>query len=232
MKNLVFIPARSGSKGIKNKNLSIVNNKSLIDYTLEFAYKIKKKYNNFDILLSTDSKKILRKTEKYNYKYKYIRPKSLSGDKSLVINAILHGISWYEKNIEDIENVLMLQPTNPYRIFKDFDNLYNKFLKNSYSTYVSVIKMKEHPSECIYYSKNKWNYIINPKKKSYGRQSYDPNYFFIDGSYYLSKKKFLQKNKSFLVKKNTKFFQLSHNYPFDIDEKNDLNLIKSFKLLK
>ena len=71
--------------------------------------------------------------------------------------------------------------------------------------------MKEHPSECIYYNKNKWNYIVNPIKKSYGRQSYDPNYFFIDGSYYLSKKKFLQKNKSFFVKKDTKFFQLSHN---------------------
>ena len=60
----------------------------------------------------------------------------------------------------------------------------------------------------------------------------NPNYFFIDGSYYLSKKKFLEKNKSFLVKKNTKFFQLSHNFPFDIDDKNDLNLIKSFKFLK
>ena len=232
MRNLVFIPARSGSKGIKNKNLSIVNNKSLIDYTFEFAHKIKKKYKNFDILLSTDSKTILRKTKKFNYYYNYIRPKSLSGDKSLVIDAILHGVSWYEQNFEKIENVLMLQPTNPYRIFKDFDNLYNDFLKNSYSSYVSVIKMKEHPSECIYYNKNKWNYIVNPIKKSYGRQSYDPNYFFIDGSYYLSNKKFLKKNKSFFVKKNTKFFQLSHNYPFDIDDKNDLNLIKSFKFLK
>lgn len=232
MRNLVFIPARSGSKGIKNKNLSIVNNKSLIDYTLEFAYKIKKKYKNFDILLSTDSKKILRKTKKYKYKHNYIRPKYLSGDKSLVIEAILHGINWYEQNIENIDYVLMLQPTNPYRVFKDFSRLYSEFSKNPHRPYVSVIKMKEHPSECIYYNENKWNYIINPNKKSYGRQSYDHNYFFIDGSYYLSKKKFLEKNKSFLIKKNTKFFQLSHNYPFDIDEKNDLKLIKSFKFLK
>lgn len=232
MKNLVFIPARSGSKGIKNKNLSVINNKSLIDYTFEFAIKIKKKYKNFDILLSTDSKTILKKTEKFKYNYNYIRPKSLSGDRSLVIDAILHGIKWYELNLEKIDNVLMLQPTNPYRIYKDFETLFNQFTKKKYSSYVSVIKMKEHPFECIYYYKNKWDYIVSSKKKLFGRQSYDPNYFFIDGSYYLSKKNFLQKHKSFLVKNHTSFFKLSHNYPFDIDDKNDLNLVKSFKFLK
>ena len=126
----------------------------------------------------------------------------------------------------------MLQPTNPYRNFKDFEKFFKKYLDNNYNSYVSVIKMKEHPSECIHYYKDKWKYLLKPPINSKGRQSYDPNFFFIDGSFYLSNKKFLFKNRSFLVKNKTSFFELSHNYPFDIDTKKDLDLIKSFKFLK
>ena len=232
MRNLVFIPARSGSKGIKNKNLSIINNKSLVEYTLEFALKIKKKFKNFDILLSTDSRKIFSITKEYDYDLNYFRPKTLSGDKSLVIDAILHGVEWYESNHCKIQNVLMLQPTNPYRKFKDFTNLIKQFSILNQLPIVSVIKMKEHPNECVICKNKKWEYLIKPKKNNYGRQSYHQNYFFIDGSYYMSNLDFLKKNKSFLVENITSFFELSHNFPFDIDDKNDLELIRSFKFLK
>ena len=54
MKTLILIPARSGSKGIKNKNLRKINNTPLIEYTFKLANKL----NKFgDIILSTDSKK-------------------------------------------------------------------------------------------------------------------------------------------------------------------------------
>ena len=126
----------------------------------------------------------------------------------------------------------MLQPTNPYRKLKDLENIIKKFYNLDQLPIVSVIKMKEHPSECIIYKNKKWEYLIKNKKKYYGRQSYSQNYFFIDGSYYLSNLDFLKKNKSFLVQNNTSFFELSHNFPFDIDDKNDLALIRSFKFLK
>ncbi len=232
MTDLIFIPARSGSKGIKNKNLTLINNKSLIDYTLDFAFKIKKSFKNIDILISSDSKKIIKKAKSYNYNYDYVRPKYLARDKSIVIDAILHGITWYESNYQKIDNLIMLQPTNPYRIFKDFKNLYNEFIKNNKLPIVSVIKMKEHPSECIYLKNGKWKYLVKNKSKYYGRQSYDDNFYFIDGSFYLSSLNYLKKNRTFLSENATNFFELSHNYPFDIDNKNDLKLVKSFKLLK
>ena len=55
-KNLVIIPARKGSKRIKNKNLVKVLNKPLIFWTINFAKKLKTK--NFDIVVSSDCKKI------------------------------------------------------------------------------------------------------------------------------------------------------------------------------
>ena len=152
-----------------------------------------KKIKNFDILLSTDSKKNFKKTEKFKYNYNYIRPKSLSGDRSLVIDAILHGIKWYELNLEKIDNVLMLQPTNPYRIYKDFETLFNQFTKKEYSSYVSVIKMKEHPSECIYYYKNKWDYIVS-SKKNYSEDNHMTQTIFLLMEVIIYQKKIFYKN--------------------------------------
>ena len=52
-----FIPARSGSKTIKNKNIRLINKKPLIFYTLDFA----KKNSLFKkIIFSSDLKDILK----------------------------------------------------------------------------------------------------------------------------------------------------------------------------
>ena len=55
-KNLIIIPARKGSKRIKNKNLIKVMNKPLIFWAINFAKKFKK--TNFDLIVTSDCKKI------------------------------------------------------------------------------------------------------------------------------------------------------------------------------
>ena len=76
MKILAFIPARSGSKRLKNKNLKIFNGKPLIYYSL----KIGKKTKTITPFVSTDSKKILNYAKKQGMRFNYLRPKSISGD--------------------------------------------------------------------------------------------------------------------------------------------------------
>ena len=72
--NLCIVPARKGSKGIKNKNIVLLKKVPLVEHTLKFAKKIK---NKFDIVLSSDSKKILKIGRKYNFICDEIRPKKL-----------------------------------------------------------------------------------------------------------------------------------------------------------
>ena len=77
--SLCIIPARKGSKGIKNKNIIKYLGKPLIQHTFDIAKKIE---NNFDILVSTDSDKIKKLAIKNNFYFIGKRPKSLSGDKA------------------------------------------------------------------------------------------------------------------------------------------------------
>ena len=72
MKLLIFIPARQGSKGIKNKNIKKLKGKPLIDYTLEFSKKLAKFNKNYSIFLSTDSSKYLEYSKTKGIRFNYL----------------------------------------------------------------------------------------------------------------------------------------------------------------
>tara|TARA_B100001029_G_C14917009_1_gene369803 strand:+ start:306 stop:701 length:396 start_codon:yes stop_codon:yes gene_type:complete len=118
MNYLIFIPARGGSKSVKNKNLKLLKGKPLISYTLNSAIEISKLVKS-DIFLSTDSKKI------YNYcknKIKisnYIRPKNLANDKSNILDSIIHSVNYLKKINKNYDAVILLQPTSPARNMKE-----------------------------------------------------------------------------------------------------------------
>jgi CMP-N-acetylneuraminic acid synthetase len=223
---LCFIPARAGSKSIKNKNLYKINSKPLIYYTIKFAQKIK---NNF-IFVSTDSTKILKYTNKLNLNNKYIRPKKLSGDHSLVIDALIDSLNWLKKKGKFFNTVILLQPTNPVRNIIEFNKALAIFKKKKLDSLVSVTRMREHPYECIEIKKdNSFQFLKkNPDKKSTNRQGYNKNFFFIDGNFYIAKVSFLLKHKKFINKKKTKFFIQKSVWPIDIDYLEDIKVAKNF----
>lgn len=72
--NLAIIPARSGSKEIKDKNILLINKKPLLAYTIEAAIKSK----CFDIVfVSTDSKKYAQIAKKYGANVDFLRSKKI-----------------------------------------------------------------------------------------------------------------------------------------------------------
>ena len=227
MKILIFIPARSGSKGIKNKNITKLNGKPLINYTLSFARKLTKE-KNFSVFLSTDSKKYLKYSSKKDLNYNYLRPKNISGDNSRIIDAVLHGLDWLATKNLYFDAVLLLQPTSPLRKTSETRKAINFFKKKKINSLVSVTKMKEHPFECIKSHGKKWEYLEKNKVKITKRQNYPNKYFFIDGSIYLSKVSFLKKYNSFVVKNKTKLFKLTQFPSIDIDQPVDLKISKLF----
>ena len=107
---LAVIPARGGSKGVKNKNIQILNNKPLLFWSIERALESKK---ISDILISSDSEIILDMVHKaYESRVRlHKRSDNLSQDNSKTID-LLHHLSLKNKSFQ---NIILLQPTSPLR---------------------------------------------------------------------------------------------------------------------
>lgn len=154
MKSLIIIPARKGSKRIKNKNLIKVLNKPLILWTIEYAKKLSKK--KFDLVVSSDCKKI--KKICFTKKVSFIeRPKDISGDYNSAHEVIFH--AYKQLNLK-YKYIILLQPTSPLRKLelvdqslsildnnKKFDSLIH--LANDLSFTGKIINHKWIPSHNI-----------------------------------------------------------------------------------
>ena len=96
---LCIIPARAGSKGVKNKNIKKLKSKPLIDYTLDIAKKV---FPVGNIYISTDSNEIAERGNEYNIPRRELRPKSLATDNALTIDTVLHTLDRLEKEFKAI----------------------------------------------------------------------------------------------------------------------------------
>jgi CMP-N,N'-diacetyllegionaminic acid synthase len=208
---LAFVPARGGSKSIKNKNMTKLHGKPLIKYTLDILKKLNKNIKPF---ISTDSKNI--------------RPKNLSSSKSNVIDAIFDAVKWLKKEKNyDIKTILLLEPTNPIRNINEISKAINYFRKNKIKSLASVCKLKHHPFESIEIKKNNWKFLRKPNKKIYQRQQFTDNFYFIDGNFYIVDINFLKKNKTIVKERYTKIFKIKRSYPIDINTKDDLKIVSN-----
>lgn len=136
---LCLIPARSGSKGIKHKNIKEICGKPLISWTIEQAKMFKEKIENDDrwsatveILVSTDSIEYIEIAKKYGGENicPFIRPKNISDDSSTDIEFIKHALEYYDNvNRNKPDLIIQLRPTQPCRKVSDIINCFEKFIK-------------------------------------------------------------------------------------------------------
>lgn len=155
MKILAVIPARQHSTRIYRKNLLNIKNKSLVKITIDLA---KKQKLIFDILITSDSKKINNIAFKNNIKFVQKRNLGLSSKFSSSYMTISSAINWYEKNYCIIDAILLLQPTSPFRTHNFVDLCLRKFLKFNKSTisvYPYSFKQKKNLSDGSVYIINK-----------------------------------------------------------------------------
>jgi CMP-N-acetylneuraminic acid synthetase len=228
MSYLFFVPARGGSKRIKNKNLIKINNKPLIKYTLDIC----KKFKNIKTVISTDNKSIKYYCVKKGFSNIHDRPKNFSKDSTSMIDVLLDYLNNLPKEkIKDFKYIILLQPTSPLRTYFNVKKCLNIFKKKKLNSLASVSIMREHPYECVEIKKDKWDYLSEPKKKILVSQKYKCNFFFIDGSIYINSVNFIKKYKSLIVKGKTKFIKNSNDYAIDINYPEDLIFAK-YKMKK
>ena len=151
---LAVIPARAGSKGIKDKNIVPLNGQPLIVYTINAALGSKL---ISDTIVSTNSDRIKEISIKYGASVPFKRPEHLSTDAASSIPTMQHAVNKMEninKTIYDF--VVMLQPTSPLRKSSDIDICINKIINTGCDSVISVIDVEGYLPE-------RMKYLINDK---------------------------------------------------------------------
>tara|TARA_B100000530_G_scaffold337002_1_gene294013 strand:+ start:2837 stop:3577 length:741 start_codon:yes stop_codon:yes gene_type:complete len=118
--NLAIIPARAGSKGIRDKNLMQVGSKNLIEHAI-FAAKNSALISH--IIVTSDHPDILEIARSNDIFFRD-RPPHLAQDESSVVLSLQDAVQVMEKNTEcTFDNIILLQPTSPIRTGQDIDNV-------------------------------------------------------------------------------------------------------------
>lgn len=215
-KILALIPARGGSKGIKDKNIISLAGKPLIFYSIEAA-----KHSKYidDIVVTTDSEKIAEISKQYGASIPFMRPIELAADTSKTIDTILHAIQTLKTMGKEYDVLILLQPTQPLRTNKDIDEAIEIYYQNKEEGLVSVSPVDDSPL-LIRSISNDGKLLNLLSQNSTCRRQDMPEYYKVNGCIYINKIDEIDKNTSF--NDNKVPFIMRKEHSVDIDELSDL----------
>lgn len=203
MNLLGIITARAHSTRIPHKNLKKIKNKCLVEITMDFVKQI-----NYlsDVIITSDSKKIISLANKKKFKFVEKRPRGLSSKFSRSSDTVIHAVKWYENKFKKkVDAIALFQPTTPFRDLKFINKCIEVFFNNKKTVVSSSI-----------------NYFNRELKMS-------------DGSIYLINKNDLIRLRSFNELNAKKVYSRNNINSIDIDNFEDLEkaqrLASIFKII-
>lgn len=211
-KIVAIIPARSGSKGLKDKNIKLLNGKPLLAYTIEAALNS----DVFDyILFTSDSKEYCEIAKKYGAQTPFLRPDSLSSDTSSSADVILHGLEELEALGHSFDYFMMLQPTSPLRRSEDIVNAVDLLIGKCANSIVSVCKEKHPP---LWSNVLDETYSMDNFLRTDAIRRQDINSFYrLNGAIYLSDIEYYKEHNNF-YHQNSYAYVMDEKHSVDIDE--------------
>jgi|SaaInlV_125m_DNA_1040241.scaffolds.fasta_scaffold71350_2 N,N'-diacetyl-8-epilegionaminate cytidylyltransferase len=230
MKIIVFIFARGGSKGLKNKNLLKINGKSLLGHSITQAKKIKfiKK-----IFVSTDSTKIKKEALKFGAEVPFKRPKKLATNKSPEYLSWRHAVN-YLKNKMNIKPdfIVSLPTTSPLRKKQDIQKCINLAKKKNLDLVLGITKSSKNPFFNIMIKKNnkyfKFSDLLTRKfqeKKLIFRRQDAPKTYDLTTVCYVFKPSYVIRSKNMFSGK-IGYVEIPKERSIDIDDVLDLKIAK------
>ena len=199
MKNLAIITARSGSKGLPDKNIKLMNGKPLLSYTIDAAIKS----GMFDEV--------------------FLRSQENAGDTSSSWDAVMEALEKYKALGKEFETVALLQPTSPLRRAKDIINGYKLMEQKNAGAIVAVCETEHSPLWCNTLSDSlsmegfvPTEIINKPRQKI-------PIYYRLNGALFLVKTSFLTDD-FVIYDADCYAYVMDRKYSIDIDDELDFKL--------
>ena len=224
--NIAIIPARARSKRIKNKNIKSFLGKPIISYAIKYA----KESKLFDkIIVSSDSKKILRIAKKFGAEVPFVRPKNIAKDSSLTIDVIKHSIKWLQKKGYKPKFICCIYPASPLMIPNDLKRSY-KVVKKKNSNFVIAATRYSYPIQKSFFLKKNKIRLLHSSKRSAPTQNLK-DFFHDAGQFYWASKEIWLKKKS-ILSNDSYAFKLPRLRVQDIDNINDWKIAEKLFRLK
>ena len=225
MKNkqiLCTICARGGSKGLPNKNLLKIGDKSLIGHTLTQA----KAIDAIDcIIVSSDSNEILKEGEIYAADILLQRSAKLASDDAGKIDAIIDCLNHAESNLnKHFDYVIDLDVSSPLRNLIDIENCLEFTKDQGFKNLITVTNSKKNPYFNQIEITNEGPQLVKSGHNIKGRQS-APKVYDMNASIYVWSRDFLINEKS-LFSRDTIVYDMPEERSLDIDNELDFKIVK------
>lgn len=212
MSRFCLIPARGGSKRIKNKNIKLFHGKPIISYAILNA----KKSGLFDkVFVSTDSSKIAKIAKEFGATVPFLRPKNISNDKTIDDSVRNHFLE-YCKGRFQIKYLCYLYPCTPLLKIETLKKSFQFIAKKKYEKLLSICRYTSHIQRALEKNKNnevKYKYM---KYQNYRSQKLK-DYYYDAGQFY-----WYNYNKNII--KKTAGYEINKFEGIDINTLEDFNL--------
>lgn len=223
MTSIAIIPARSGSKGLPDKNIKLLHDKPLLAYSIEVA----EKSGLFDCIhVSTDSERYEQIAREYGADVPFVRNEELSGDTAGSWEVVRWVLGQYAARGQRFDMVTLLQPTSPLREAEDIKQAYHLFEEKAADAVVSVCEMDHSPL---------WSNTL-PEDGSMdgfldqvadaGRQQL-PTYYRINGAIYMLRTALLAEGAPGLYREGTYAYVMPKERSVDIDDALDFAIAET-----
>lgn len=181
MKNIAIITARSGSKGLPNKNILPLDGKPLIAHTIIAA----KESGMFDtVMVSTDSEEYAAIAREWGAEVPFLRSEENSSDKAGSWDVVREVLDEYRKRGEEFDTFTLLQPTSPLRSAEDIKNAYKLMEEKGAHSVVSMSEALVSPMLCFPIKEDLcMGGLANPNNNK--RRQDHPTYYNLNGALYI-----------------------------------------------
>ena len=224
MNNLAIIPARSGSKGLKDKNIKKLNGIPLIGYSINAA----KESGLFkEIMVSTDSEKYAEIAVELGAKVPFLRSEKNSTDKASSNDMMIEVLNCYKLRGELFDTICLLQPTSPLRDENDIKRAYKVYEEKNANAITSVCEVEHSPM---------WNMLLDESlsmtdfrqnMKTVPRQLLQ-KFYRLNGAIYIRGIEYLQDN-TIVIKDDCEYaYVMDRNKSVDIDTIDDFELAEFY----
>lgn len=221
MKNIAIIPARSGSKGIKDKNIRIVGGKPLMAYTIKAALES----GVFDtVMVSTDSQQYAEIAKKYGAEVPFLRSKETSTDTSSSWSVVGEVIKRYEEIGQSFDNLVLLQPTSPLCEGTDIIKAFEIMKEKDANAVISVCELRTPIDICNELPED-LSMVGFYDDKKYRPRQVKKIYYHLNGAIYLYKVDAFKKQKTIYDEKCYALI-MDKIKSFDIDDFEDLAMVE------